>query len=630
MMRNTLTVRLSILAVILTSLFVALFARLIFLQVLDSPQLAAEARANQIRTVYEDAPRGRILDRNGNVLAGDKETDDIVVDRNAAQVDANLLPKLATFLNVTVASLQQKMNNSTASPYRPVPVATNVDKAVIASFKERQSEFQGAEAETEVQRWYPNGTLAAHILGYTGEINQTELSSHKGQNYRLGDQIGKSGIESAYESALRGKPGVDKVEVNSSGEPVRVISHTPPTPGKDVVLSIDVNVQRTAEQALSAGLATARTQLKAGSGSPASAGSVVAIDPRDGSVLAMASYPTYDPNTFAGGISAAQYAQLTNPADGLPLDNRAIQGEYAPGSTFKLVTSTAALSTGLITPQTTIVDNGSFVLGPQHFQNAEGERFGPLNLQSALTVSSDVFFYNVGDRFWNERKTLGEPIQNTAKAFGFGATEGIGLPGEEPGRIADPASRKKMHEENPSAFPNGDWYAGDNVNLAIGQGDTLVTPLQLANAYATFANGGTLYQPRMVEKVVDANGKVISNSSPHILNRVSLPPGISQPIQAGLVGAVTNSRGTAYTAFQGFDTSAFPVAAKTGTAQVDGKQDSALFATYGPVGNARIAVSVVLEQSGFGGTAAAPVARQVLAQVSGQSIQPIKLGSADD
>lgn len=626
------TVRMTMLSIAVTSLFFALFARLVYLQVWEEPELAAAAKANQLRTVYTEAPRGRILDRSGQILAGDKEVDVLTVNRDAPSKDKTLLARLAAFTGVDESTLKQRLNDPKQSLYRPVPVLENVDKSLIAAFREHQNEFPGVQAETRVERWYPNDTLAAHVLGYTGEVTDTDLENKDNKNiYRLGDLIGKAGLESAYESDLRGNPGVDKIEVDATGKPIRVLQHTDPVPGHDIKLSIDINTQRAAEVALQQSLDAARgITTPDGKSSPAPAGSVVALDPRDGSVRAMASFPTYQPSAFANGIPYSEYAQLTDPNGNLPLNNRAIQGQYAPGSTFKLVTSIAALKSGLIQPTTSYTDTGTFTLGDRKYQNALGKSYGTLNLSKAITVSSDVFFYNLGAKFWEGRKTYGEAMQDTANQFGLGAKEGIGIAGEQPGRIPTPESRKKLHDQNPQAYPEGNWFGGDDVNVAIGQGDTLVTPLQLANAYATFGNGGTLWQPHLVMAVLNSDGTVARAIEPKQIGHVDLPPGIHDPIQEGLIGAVANPSGTAYTAFNGFDRSTFPVAGKTGTAQVTGKQDSAIFAGYGPVGTPQLAVSVVLEQAGFGGTSAAPVGRQVFAQVAGQTTDGPSLGTGQD
>lgn len=618
--------RMAILGVVITSMFVALFARLIFLQVIDSPRLTAAATANQTRLVYEPAPRGRILDRNGNVLAGSRLVDVITVDRASVSKHPEIIERLAQLMHSDVTEIRRRIDDPRASRYRPAVVAEDVAPEVVGAIRERQLELPGVAAESQVRRWYPNGTLAAHLLGYIGEINDKELSGHKSDGYRLGDDIGKSGLESAYEPDLRGKPGVKKIEVDSAGNAVRVLESTPAVSGHDLHLSLDLNMQRAAEEGMARALDLAKGSNKDDN---SRGGSVVAVDPRNGGVLVMASYPSYSPENFARGISQDEYTKLTKPESGLPLNNRALQGQYAPGSTFKLVTATAGLRSGAISPETTINDSGVFVLGAGRFQNAQGKSYGQVNVTKGLTVSSDVFFYNLGAKLWESRKKTGDPIQQVAKDFGLGVKSGIELPGETAGRIPDPDSRKKLHQQMPNIYPEGNWYAGDNVNLAIGQGDALVTPVQLADMYATFGNGGTLYRPRIVDRVSDGD-RTVSERAPEVVRKVDLPSSLHEPIEQGLMGAVRDPRGTAFSAFSGFDLSAFRVAGKTGTAQVTGKQDSALFAAYGPVGGARVAVAVVLEQAGWGSTSAAPVARQVFAAASGQTSGPVELASGVD
>lgn len=622
------SLRLSVIGIIVASLFVALFVRLSYLQVIDGERLAAAAQANQIRTLYTEAPRGRILDRNGHILAGNRQEDVITIDREAVKSDATLLERLSAFLKVDEQLLQDRLDDPRVSPYRPVPVLENVPTSVVATFREREGEFPGVMAETRVQRWYPNGTLAAHVLGYVGEINDVELGTHKDDDYRLGDTIGKAGIEAAYETDLRGQPGVERVEVDSSGRAVQVVSSVPPIPGHDVELTIDLSMQRAAEESLAQGLELAK--IANGEDGLDRGGAVVAVDPRDGGVLTMASQPSYDPGSFAKGIPQDVYDRLVDPKGSLPLNNRALQGQYAPGSTFKLITSIAGLRSGTITAQSTVNDGGYYILGDRRLQNAQAKAYGVVDLPKALTVSSDVYYYSLGARIWDARKRVGDAIQATARDFGFDARTGIELGGEASGRIPDPEGRKKLHQQRPDVFPEGNWYAGDTVNLAIGQGDTLVTPLQLANAYAAFANGGTLYEPRIVERVIDADGKTLRKTPSDAIRRTELPASVRSPIEGGLTSAVSDPRGTAHSAFEGFDLQRFAIAGKTGTAQVTGKQDSALFSGYGPASDPTVALSVVLEQSGWGGTYAAPIGRQVFAAATGQSTAPVQLGTGTD
>lgn len=624
--------RISIIGLAIVTLFAALGVRLVDLQVLQGARLASAADANKVRTVYIEAPRGRILDRNGEVLVGNREVDVLTIDRGEASDNEELLRRLADVLHVSDKEIVARINDPRRSSYRRGVVASEVDKSVLATIRERAVEFPGVAAETHMERWYPSGTLGAHVLGYVGEINKEELAKNSKRGYQLGDEIGKTGIEQAFEERLRGRAGVEKIEVNSAGVAIRVLERTPPVSGQDVKTTLDLDIQKTAELALSDGLKLARNGGVPGAVeiTPAPAGSVVAMDPNDGAVRAMASFPTFDPALFADGIAEAEYKRLTDPANHLPLTNRAIAGQYAPGSTFKLITALAALESGLITPNSTIIDRGTFTLGNRSYRNAQGAVYGTVDLRRSLSVSSDVFYYNLGAQFWDRRAKLGDPMQSLARQFHLGQLTGIEIAGENPGRIPDPKQRADAHDRNPRAFPEGNWFGGDNVNVAIGQGDTLETPLQLALQYSTFANGGTIYKPRLVDSALMADGTVAQSFDKAELGKVDLPQSRRVPVQEGLIGAINSNSGTAGAAFKGFDLVAYPIAGKTGTAQVNGKADSALFAGYGPVGNASLSVSVVLEQAGFGGAVAAPVARRVFATAAGQDSAVVTLGSGID
>ncbi|TMK88407.1 MAG: hypothetical protein E6G57_07125, partial [Actinobacteria bacterium] len=311
------------------------------------------------------------------------------------------------------------------------------------------------------------------------------------------------------------------------------------------------------------------------------------------------------------------------PASGFPLNDRAIQGQYAPGSTFKLVTSLAALGHGMIDTKYTVDDGGRIKIGNRIFKNAGGEANGRVNIVRAITVSSDVFFYTLGNQFWLQRSQFGDAMQDEARQLGLGKKTGVALPFEAAGRIPDPDARKKLHDQNPKAFPNGQWFAGDNVNLAIGQGEMVVTPLQLVNAYATFANGGTVWAPRVGESVQDQVGTKLRDIPPQSVRKLDIPPEVRDPIMQGLQGVTTDPRGTAAGAFAGFPFSTFPAAGKTGTAQAGNKQDTSLFVAFGPTFDPQYAVGVVMEEAGFGASAAAPVARRILESLAGKPTHPV-------
>jgi penicillin-binding protein 2 len=501
-------------------------------------------------------------------------------------------------------------------------VATDVPKDKLIYIREHQAEFPGVEGVQLTERVYPNGTLAAHVLGYVGEINDKELAPRKAAGYKAGDTIGKYGAEITYEDDLRGTPQIEKLEVDSTGRVLRTLGEQKAVQGHDVRLTVDIDVQRLAEESLAQGLDAAHkafddNQLKR---FLAPAGSVVVLDPRDGSLLAMASNPVFDPNKFVNGISVADFAALQDPNGHFPLNNRAIQGLYAPGSTFKLATSLAGLRNGIIAPRDTYDDEGEYTVTgerSQTYTNARRTVNGRVNVTQALTVSSDVFFYWLGERFWNSRGKLGTAaIQDAARSLGMGDYTDVDLPFELDGRVSDPASRERIHKANPKAFPTGDWFTGDNVVMAVGQGETVVTPLQLANAYATFANGGTVYAPHVGGAVLDG-GQELRRVEPKVLKKAELPPSVREPMMAGFKGAVADPKGTAFGAFAGFPLNRFPVAGKTGTAEVTGKQDTSLFVAFGPADDAKYVVATVMEEAGLGASAAAPMVRRIFDGLAG-------------
>jgi penicillin-binding protein 2 len=609
--------RLGVLGIVVLSLFAALLVRLWYLQVMASDQYQAVS-TNSVRLVTTEAPRGRILDRNGVELVRNRISDVVTVDRNALPMREDVKERVAFMLRISVPELDRRLASKRYSAYKPVPIARDVPKETLIFVREHASEFPGVANTRLTEREYTQGTLAAHLLGYTAEINDSELAARKRlrRGYKPGDSIGKTGVELTFENDLRGQPGIEELEVDAAGRVLRTLNSRPPVPGHDVRLTIDLNVQRMVEESLAQGLAAAREasdrEFKKHFLAPA--GAAVVLDPRDGSVLAMASNPTYDPSIYVDG-SVAEFRRLQDPALHAPLNDRASEGLYAPGSTFKLITAMAAMRKGLISANTTIDDKGSIKIGNQIFRNAGTTPHGRVSLTRAITVSSDVYFYSIGDRFWQARSRYGaSAIQDMARDLGLG--EGIG-------RISDPDIRKRLHESNAKAFPNGGWFAGDNANLAIGQGELAITPLQLANAYATFANGGTLWAPRLGAEVIDASGIKVRDVAPRAVRRLDLTPALRNPILSGLKGVVKDSNGTAHSAFTGFPLDRFPLAGKTGTAQVANKQDTAIFSVFGPADAPQFEVTVLLEEAGFGADAAAPVARRILDGLIGQPLEPI-------
>ena len=635
--------RLAALGLVVVSLFGALYARLYYLQVLDSKTFVEAATSNQVRLVYEEAPRGRILDRNGLVLVDNQRSQAIAVrkaefNRLEPEVRVEVSARLAALLGIGDDELQKRIKDVRYSQYKPVPVAENVPEEIFIHIKEHQAEFPGVEATILSRRTYPNGELLAHVLGYAGEINDAELATRKDEGYRLGDTIGKSGIEKIYESELRGEPGVEKLQVNSQGEVLGDPVGAPKRPkaGNDVQLTVDLNVQRLAEESLRQGLEAARglVDREEKKHFKAPAGSIVVLDPRDGSVVAMASFPTYNPSDFVDGIKPEVYGALNDPASHYPLNNRAVYGQYPPGSTFKLVTAVAAAQAGMIQGNTTLTDQGVYKVpnckGEKcTFRNAGSKAWGRVDLRRSLTVSSDVYYYHLGARFWLERPREANELQAAAFDFGLGQKTGIPLPSDKAGVVPSPEWKKDFCKR--VRCVDDRWFTGDSINMSIGQGDVLATPLQLANAYATFANGGTRYEPRIAARVLESGvpENVVRELPVKEAGKVDLPPAVRDPILQGLRGVTEREEGTAFYAFSGFP-KGFPVAGKTGTAQKSGQQDTALFAAFAPADNPQYAIAVVLEEGGFGGSSAAPIARRVLEGIAGAPVGPIRLTEASD
>ena len=552
--------RLGILGIVILTLFAALFARLWYLQVMATKQFKLAAQDLQTRTILQEAPRGRVFDRNGIVLVDNRISVVVTVDKkklpdekkHSAERGA-ILDKLSTELtrytqqNITRDFLEARLVDVRYSPYTPVPVAVDVPKAGLLYLAEHHAEFGDVAAVSQTTiRDYPLGRTASHLLGYVGSATQEELDAKttSPKTYTPGDEIGKTGAERTYEDELRGTPGRLRLEVDAAGNTVRQLSYDPPVAGNDVYLSIDANVQAITEQALDELVNAHNRRNKDGSYNQSPAGAAVILDPTNGQVVAMASYPDYDPADFTKPIPTDTWNALNDPNNFFPLNNRALQGQYAPGSTFKLVTALAGLRSGAITPETTISDGGRYVVPgckgaveQCSFMNSGGTAHGRVNLPRALTVSSDVYFYQLGGQFWTERSTYGDPIQDAAKDLGFDAETGIPLPGEQKGFVLTPGAKKKqLHDQNPTAFPYGDWFTGDNVQLAIGQNAVAVTPLQLANAYSTLANGGTLYSPNIAIKITKGGtNDVVRTIEPRVLHQVAMPARVPRSDHAGLV-----------------------------------------------------------------------------------------------
>lgn len=619
--------RIGVIGVVMVAIFLTLGARLWYLQVANGQQLAAAATQSRIRVIQEQAPRGRILDVNGNVIVDNRIARSIVVDRAQLHDEdkkEKVVKLLAETLDIQQKKIEERIADNRISPYKPVPVAIDVELDKIQYIKEHQDEFIGVDAVPLPVRRYPNGTTAAHLVGYVGEINDKELED-RNDDYQLGETIGKSGIELQYEEYLRGTPSVSRVEIDVKGRVLREVSYKAAVPGNDIVLSVDLTLQKVAEQALAEQIAVTREQQDLTDKTKfatykAPAGSVVVVDPQNGFVRALASYPTYDPASFVEGISTPLWEELNDPENAYPLNNRAVQGLYAPGSTFKIITAIAGINAGIITPNSPFNDTGSLQVSDRVFNNAGKKANGTISLARSLTVSSDTYYYNIGYKLWSLQRRgdeKGNGIQDVAREFGFAERSGIGLGNEAKGRIPDQQWKKEIHEQYPDAFPYAEWLPGDNVNTSIGQGDTLVTPVQMAMAYSTFSNGGRLQQPQLVSEIRPAGKKKATKKFNEIVRRnIALNEYAISVMKQGLRGVVSDEDGTAKSVFASFP-SDITVSGKTGTAQVTGKQDTSWFVGYTPSDNPDYVAVAVVEEAGWGAGTAAPIVRRTFAGAYG-------------
>ncbi len=659
------------------TLFGAMFARLWYLQALESETLQQQAIGNVLQPVFEQAPRGRILDRNGRVLVDNRVVQVVVIDRReldrrlSADAQDQMFLRLAEAISrsgrlTKAASIKRTANDPQYGPFDEIPVAIDVDPSLLVFLGERPDEFPGVSVVQRTIRTYPYGTLAAHLLGYVGPVTKSELvaanqridaSDPDAKTYQANDDIGKSGVERSFEDDLRGVPGVRWLELDYKRNVVRERDGTPPVPGNDLWLTIDIDLQALTEQQLADELRNARAQTPSDGDPPyvGAAGAAVAIDPRNGDVLAMASYPTYDPSKFVNGISRRLFKEVTSEDNHVPVLNRAIQGAYPPGSTFKAVTAYAALSTGVIGPDGIIGTRGLYTdTGSYKYPNCveqsstcvfrspfSGTR--QVDLRDALTVSSDPYFYRIGgEGFWPLPKGPDEGIQHAARALGLGSQTGVQLPYERSGVVPDRAFFDSQFAAGVAIRDGSQWFAGDTIQLSIGQSDLLVTPLQLVNAYATLANGGRLHQPNIATKITSWDGELVRKFEPRVLRDLAIPDSVRQPIVDGLLGVPRKDvpRGTAWRAFNDssfgveFPLNNWPVAGKTGTAQKKGKADTALFVAFGPNDNPAIglnaglepsiAMVAVLEESGFGGSVAAPLVARTLDAVATNSLERVR------
>jgi penicillin-binding protein 2 len=592
-MSSGFALRVAILGGIALVMFSVIFFRLWYLQVLSGDKYLAEANNNRIREIRVTAPRGEIVDRNGDVLVENRTSLALQLNPQKLPGDAAErraeLARLGEVAGISLRRIRRDMQDQLRElPSAPVTLQRDVDYDLVYYLQEHQVEFPGVAIERVFVRRYPHGTLGAHLFGNVGEISEQELKDPRYKGLEPGDVIGQDGVEYEYDRYLRGRAGATRVQVDSLGRPKGQLSVVPPKPGDNLQLSVDSGVQAAGEAGL------------AGLGLP---GAFVAMDTRDGQVLGMGSFPTFDPSIFTKPLTQQQYRDLTSDTTDAPLTNRAIRGLYPTGSTFKLVTAMAALNSGALTTTEPITDGGSLTVGGITFQNAGGAAYGTISLPTALQVSSDVFFYTLGLRM------NGTPgLQRWAHKLGIGRPTGVDLPGESAGLLPTPAWRNRLYRKDLTDRP---WSAGDNINLSVGQGDVQVDPLQLAVAYATVGNGGTVLRPHLGMQVIDSAGRVVQEIDPGPRRKVHVDPTYRSAILDGLNMAAQSPGGTSYSVFGGFPV---PVAGKTGTAERPGQADQSWYAVLAPYPDPRVVVAVTVERGGFGVDSAAPVALQILSQ----------------
>lgn len=604
-MNNKLALRIAVFGGFALALFAVLFFRLWTLQVVNGEEYLAEANSNRIREYRVVAPRGAILAADGKVLVDNRTSLALQVNPRKLPADPRRrraqLAQLAELTNTTPAKLRRTMREELRlAPSAPVTLRRDVGRYLIYYLQENQERFPGVEVRRVFVRDYPAGTLAAHLFGNVGEVTEEQLGEPRYKGLEPGDTVGQDGVEYQYDRLLRGRAGATRIQVDSLGQPTPggQLSVVEPVPGDNLRLTIDSDLQEAGEAALS------------GTGLP---GAYVAMDVRDGRLLAMGSNPTFEPGVFTRPLSQRQVDELYRDPVLSPLTNRAIAGAYPTGSTFKAITSVAALASGNATTTEPIHDDGVFTLGGITFENAGGAAYGTIAMQTALQVSSDVFYYTLGDRMNGSNA-----LQKWARKLGIGRQSGIDLPGEQPGLLPTPAWRNQLYREELTERP---WSAGDNVNLSVGQGDLQAAPLQMAVAYATIANGGTVPRPHVAMQVEDAAGRVLREIEPRPARSVRIDPEWRQTILAGLHDAAQAPGGTSYGVFGGFPV---PVAGKTGTAERPPYGDQSWYVVLAPYPDPEIVVAVTFEEGGFGADTAAPAALQILSAHFGESAEAVE------
>ena len=608
---TTYSSRLTGFAVAIGAVFAALVARLWSMQLVSSEEYTEQAESNRTRTVTTAAPRGRILDRNGVEIVTNRSSLTVVAESDVSD-DEIEMQILANLIGMPRQAVYRKIIDTTEGAQSLRTVSTDVSRRVVAFIGEHPSVFSGVSVQQRTQRSYPYGSLAAHVIGYTGTVTSEQLESSDDESaveYKSGDTVGQAGVESMYESVLQGIRGEQTVYVNSSGKVLDTSTTIDPQSGSDVVLTIDVNIQKAAEESLTEIIETTKQR-----GKDVVGGSVVCLDCTNGEVLAMASAPTYSPSIFVGGIANSDWDSLTNESSNYPLLNRAISGQYPSASTIKPMTSFAALDYGIATPETGYDCTGWWTgFGESygmHCYNYSGH--GYLDLQGGITMSCDTVFYEIGKGFYNSSNQEG--MQETYRRYGLGSKAGIDLPSESEGRVPDAEWKWNYF----SYLPDSDrsWQPGDYCNIAIGQGDILVTCLQIAQAYSSIANRGPVYKPHVLKSVKSnlGSGSVVDYSVTEVAN-IEEKDEYRTVIEEGLSGVIYDESETQAAHWNNLTVK---VCGKTGTGEQSTGGNICWMAAYAPADNPKYVVVANVDGGDWGSTTAMYVVRDVFGQIYGE------------
>ncbi|MBQ9365135.1 MAG: penicillin-binding protein 2 [Schwartzia sp.] len=571
--------RLRVLGALVVLIIGVLIARVGYLQVYEGEYYQHRAEGNRIRLIPTMASRGTFYDRNGENIVMNRPGFVVSLLPLTEPIKPEVVSRLAALLGIPAKDIQAKIDAHVG--FDPIPIKTDIGPEIFTIIEEQKELYPGVVIEVQAVRNYLYKEEAAHVIGYVSEISEMELEQKKSEGYKSGDIVGKFGLERIYDKELRGTNGGRQVEVDVAGKPVQVLGEKEPVSGCDLVLTIDWALQTAAERAVDEQLARMRVL-------GVRAAAAVVMNPQTGEVLALVSRPAFDPNLFVHGISETDWKKI-NEDPNFPLDNKAITGEYPPGSTFKIVTGTAALSEGVTDAYERIYDGGEYM----DKGNAGGEVLGWLNFVDGMAHSDNVYFYILGHRLGIDR------LERYSRMFGLGEKTGINLPYEAEGLVASRAYKEKVFDE--------DWYVPETLDAAIGQGFNLVTPLQAAMVMGEIAANGKRYQPYLVQRIVGPDGKVVKEFQPKILSSLDVPDEVIKLVQQGLHDVT--KYGTAAGVFAGFP---IDIAGKTGTAENSQGEDHGWFVAYGPFDNPNIVVSVIVENGGFGSLSAVPIGRSIM------------------